>query len=362
MRLVLAGALVMVTGTALALIRPALMTDEERLAAQTVREQRLRADTRFLSSDLLEGRAPGTRGDRLAREYVAARFEAIGLEPGIGSELGAAGRARRRDGARPRGAARHPRRRERVAAAARRLHRLQREPRPRGARRGRRDRVRGLRHRRPRARLGRLRGRGPAGQAAARHEQRPGERPGAVRREAPPLLRPLGLQVPDGGRARCHRRHRDPHQRLGRLQLVRGAELLVGRAAQPAGLGRSRAAASGLGHRGRQPPDRAPRRVRPRRPARPRREPGVPPGAARRAGLRGAPERGRPAHERERGRATAREGRGGAREGGRRLHGPPRPLRGPADRRRASRPSTTARSTTPPALRPCSRWPRRSRR
>jgi Zn-dependent M28 family amino/carboxypeptidase len=82
---VLAGALVMVTGTALALIRPALMTDEERLAAQTVREQRLRADTRFLSSDLLEGRAPGTRGDRLAREYVAARFEAIGLEPGIGS-------------------------------------------------------------------------------------------------------------------------------------------------------------------------------------------------------------------------------------------------------------------------------------
>ena len=85
MRLVLAGALAMVTATSLAVIRPALMTDEERLAAETVRAQRLRADVRFLSSDLLEGRAPGTRGDRLAREYVAARFEAIGLEPAIGS-------------------------------------------------------------------------------------------------------------------------------------------------------------------------------------------------------------------------------------------------------------------------------------
>jgi Zn-dependent M28 family amino/carboxypeptidase len=75
----------MVTATALALIRPALMTDDERLAAAAVRAQRLRADVRFLSSDLLEGRAPGTRGDRLAREYIAARFEAIGLEPAIGS-------------------------------------------------------------------------------------------------------------------------------------------------------------------------------------------------------------------------------------------------------------------------------------
>ena len=85
MRLVLAGALAMVTATSLAVIRPALMTDEERHAADTVRAQRMRADVRFLSSDLLEGRAPGTRGDRLARAYVAARFEAIGLEPGIGS-------------------------------------------------------------------------------------------------------------------------------------------------------------------------------------------------------------------------------------------------------------------------------------
>jgi Zn-dependent M28 family amino/carboxypeptidase len=70
------------TAASLAMIRPALLTEEERKAARGIRESRWRSDVRFLSSDLLEGRAPGTRGDELAREYVAARFEAIGLEPG----------------------------------------------------------------------------------------------------------------------------------------------------------------------------------------------------------------------------------------------------------------------------------------
>jgi hypothetical protein len=39
----------------------------------------------FLADDLLEGRAPGTRGYDLAARYVAAQFEALGLEP-AGSE------------------------------------------------------------------------------------------------------------------------------------------------------------------------------------------------------------------------------------------------------------------------------------
>jgi Zn-dependent M28 family amino/carboxypeptidase len=82
MRLLLAGALATVTAAGLAAIRPALLTDEERAAASTIRDNRMRADVRFLSSDLLEGRGPGTRGDRLAREYLETRFEAIGLEPG----------------------------------------------------------------------------------------------------------------------------------------------------------------------------------------------------------------------------------------------------------------------------------------
>jgi Zn-dependent M28 family amino/carboxypeptidase len=45
------------------------------------RAEAIRADTKFLSSDLLEGRGPGTRGDALATSYIATRFEALGLEP-----------------------------------------------------------------------------------------------------------------------------------------------------------------------------------------------------------------------------------------------------------------------------------------
>ncbi len=37
---------------------------------------------RFLSSDLLEGRAPATRGGRLASAYLASQLRAFGLEPG----------------------------------------------------------------------------------------------------------------------------------------------------------------------------------------------------------------------------------------------------------------------------------------
>ena len=38
---------------------------------------------RFLSSDLLEGRAPGTRGGRLAAEYIASQLRSFGVEPGV---------------------------------------------------------------------------------------------------------------------------------------------------------------------------------------------------------------------------------------------------------------------------------------
>ena len=40
------------------------------------------AHMRFLSNDLLEGRGTGTRGFQIAAEYVAAQYEALGLEPG----------------------------------------------------------------------------------------------------------------------------------------------------------------------------------------------------------------------------------------------------------------------------------------
>ncbi|MFZ2491783.1 MAG: M28 family peptidase [Thermoanaerobaculia bacterium] len=45
------------------------------------RAEAIRAHTRYLSSDELEGRGPGTRGDALATKYIAAQFEAAGLEP-----------------------------------------------------------------------------------------------------------------------------------------------------------------------------------------------------------------------------------------------------------------------------------------
>jgi Zn-dependent M28 family amino/carboxypeptidase len=40
-----------------------------------------RANMAFLADDLLEGRGTGTRGQELAAKYVAAQFEAFGLEP-----------------------------------------------------------------------------------------------------------------------------------------------------------------------------------------------------------------------------------------------------------------------------------------
>ena len=40
------------------------------------------AHLKYLAADELEGRAPATRGGRLAVKYIAAQFEALGLEPG----------------------------------------------------------------------------------------------------------------------------------------------------------------------------------------------------------------------------------------------------------------------------------------
>ena len=45
----------------------------------------LAASVRFLSSDALEGRGPGSPGDRLARLYLATALEGLGLQPGGGT-------------------------------------------------------------------------------------------------------------------------------------------------------------------------------------------------------------------------------------------------------------------------------------
>ena len=381
MRFLLAGTLATLTAAGLAAIRPAVLTDEERTAALAIRDSRMRADIRFLSSDLLEGRGPATRGDRLARAYLASRFEAIGLEPGA-----------------PGGAWEQPFDLVGSTAACPRVLRVARGDAGEDLRfledyvafsgvqaseatlRRRRDRVRRLRHRGARARVGRLQGGGPPGPRAPVPEQRAGGGPAPLRREAPALLRPLGLQVRDGGEARRRGRDHPPHRRLGRLR-VEGRPRLVDRRAVLAARRARRAGprGEGLGDGGGGPAHRPPRRPRPRRSPRRGRGAHVPSGAPRRAGEPLAEERGPAPLERERDRPPARP-RPGALARGRRLHRPPRPLRhearpvgrdrrlqrrprqrlGPrrpaGDRRGLRRPAPSGRagrSSSPP-------WPRRS--
>jgi Zn-dependent M28 family amino/carboxypeptidase len=52
-----------------------------RTAADSISPEKIRAHVRFLSLDLLEGRGPGTRGDKLAAEYIATQFALEGLQP-----------------------------------------------------------------------------------------------------------------------------------------------------------------------------------------------------------------------------------------------------------------------------------------
>jgi Zn-dependent M28 family amino/carboxypeptidase len=70
LRAALAAALVLMPGLAGAQPRTRITADA------------IDADLRFLSSDLLEGRAPATRGGRIAAEYIAAQLRAAGVEPG----------------------------------------------------------------------------------------------------------------------------------------------------------------------------------------------------------------------------------------------------------------------------------------
>jgi Zn-dependent M28 family amino/carboxypeptidase len=53
-------------------------------AASRITTQEIDAYLRFLSSDLLEGRAPATRGGQIAEEYIATQLQAFGVKPGVG--------------------------------------------------------------------------------------------------------------------------------------------------------------------------------------------------------------------------------------------------------------------------------------
>ena len=61
--------------------RPALVTPDEKAASRRIDAAVLRSHVRFLADDLLEGRGPATRGDRLTQLYIASQMEGLGLEP-----------------------------------------------------------------------------------------------------------------------------------------------------------------------------------------------------------------------------------------------------------------------------------------
>ena len=52
-------------------------------AAQRITPNEIDGDLRFLASDLLEGRAPATRGGELATAYIASQLRSAGIEPGV---------------------------------------------------------------------------------------------------------------------------------------------------------------------------------------------------------------------------------------------------------------------------------------
>ncbi|MFN2398009.1 MAG: M28 family peptidase [Gemmatimonadaceae bacterium] len=60
---------------------PSAMQSSANLPRVTTAE--IDGHLRFLSSDLLEGRAPATRGGRLTAEYIASQLRIAGVEPGV---------------------------------------------------------------------------------------------------------------------------------------------------------------------------------------------------------------------------------------------------------------------------------------
>jgi Zn-dependent M28 family amino/carboxypeptidase len=69
------------TGLAILVALPRLAITQS--AGPTITTAEIDAHLRFLSSDLLEGRAPGTPGGKVAAEYIASVLEGAGVRPGM---------------------------------------------------------------------------------------------------------------------------------------------------------------------------------------------------------------------------------------------------------------------------------------
>lgn len=67
--------------TAMAAAPLEAQTGDPAAVVEAVRGPAIEAHIRYLASDLLEGRRPGTRGGELAAAYIAASFARLGLQP-----------------------------------------------------------------------------------------------------------------------------------------------------------------------------------------------------------------------------------------------------------------------------------------
>src|SRR5688500_13326655 len=69
--------------TLIPVLAAALLAGPAAAQAPRITPHEIDGHPRFLSSDLLEGRAPATRGDRLTTEYIASQLRESGVEPGV---------------------------------------------------------------------------------------------------------------------------------------------------------------------------------------------------------------------------------------------------------------------------------------
>src|SRR3954471_6942550 len=60
---------------------PAAWSAREKAVAARVNARTLSSHIGYLADDLLEGRAPASRGSELAMRYIAAQYERLGLHP-----------------------------------------------------------------------------------------------------------------------------------------------------------------------------------------------------------------------------------------------------------------------------------------
>lgn len=79
LRIALAGCL---AAAAIAAAEVTSILDTLQPALQRIGGDRILHHVQVLASDDFEGRAPGTRGEQLTRDYIAREFERAGLEPG----------------------------------------------------------------------------------------------------------------------------------------------------------------------------------------------------------------------------------------------------------------------------------------